>query len=117
MSLFLYNPSSRVADNHIVHSTVRATIGGEFYMAAPRAAAAAAGAGGVGMLFHSWFVGDTAPANLPSHPHHHLGYADAVGMKQLREKDIASEAPRNTNNSAYSMLESYVGPAGEMQRF
>ncbi|KXZ55810.1 hypothetical protein GPECTOR_2g1360 [Gonium pectorale] len=80
-------------------------------MAAPRAAAAAAGAGGVGMLLSSWFYGDDKPANLPSHPHHHLGYADAIGIKKLREEDIAHEAPRNTDNSTYSMLESYVGPA------
>ncbi|KAG2447404.1 hypothetical protein HYH02_007731 [Chlamydomonas schloesseri] len=80
-------------------------------MAAPRAAAAAAGAGGVGMLLSSWFKGDDAPANMPSHPHNHMGYADAVGIKKLNEKDIAHEAPRNVNNGAYSMLESYVGPA------
>ncbi|GLC40504.1 hypothetical protein PLESTM_001081700 [Pleodorina starrii] len=82
-------------------------------MAAPRAAAAAAGAGGVGMLLSSWLRGDTEPANLPSHPHHHLGYAEAAGIKQLKEDDIASEAPRNASNNTYSMLESYVGPAGE----
>ncbi|GIL54079.1 hypothetical protein Vafri_9633 [Volvox africanus] len=80
-------------------------------MAAPRAAAAAAGAGGVGMLLSSWFKGDTEPANLPSHPHHHLGYAEAVGITKLREEDIAPDAPRNAGNSTYSMLESYVGPA------
>lgn len=81
-------------------------------MAAPRVAAAAAGAGGIGMLLSSWIMGDSAPANLPSHPHHHLGYADAVGIKKLKEEDIAHEAPRNATNSTYSMLESYVGPAG-----
>ncbi|KAG2434283.1 hypothetical protein HXX76_008007 [Chlamydomonas incerta] len=81
-------------------------------MAAPRAAAAAAvSAGGVGMLLSSWFKGDEAPANLPSHPHHRTGYADAVGLKQLKVEDISHEAPRNVNNGAYSMLESYVGPA------
>ncbi|EFJ46081.1 hypothetical protein VOLCADRAFT_93621 [Volvox carteri f. nagariensis] len=83
-------------------------------MEAPRpadAAAAGGSSGGVGMLLTSWLKGDTQPANLPSHPHHHLGYAEAVGIKELREEDIASEAPRNATNSTYSMLESYVGPA------
>ncbi|PNW72490.1 hypothetical protein CHLRE_16g685501v5 [Chlamydomonas reinhardtii] len=80
-------------------------------MAAPRAAAAAASAGGVGLLLSSWFKGDDAPANLPSRPHHRLGYADAVGIKQLNVEDIAHEAPRSVDNGAYSMLETYVGPA------
>lgn len=41
------------------------------------------------------------------------GYADAVGIKQLNVEDIAHEAPRSVDNGAYSMLETYVGPAGE----
>ncbi|KAG2494337.1 hypothetical protein HYH03_007395 [Edaphochlamys debaryana] len=79
--------------------------------AAPRVAVAAAGAGGVGMLFSSWIKGDTQPANLPSHPHNHHGYADAVGIKNLKEGDIAHEAPTNVANSGYALAESYVGPA------
>ncbi len=71
-----------------------------------------AGAGGVGVLLTSWVWGvpaNTTPANLPSHPHHHLGYAD---VKELKESDLKFEAPRNVSNSMASLLESYVGPAG-----
>lgn len=64
------------------------------------------------MLLTSWVWGDpanTSPANLPSHPHHHPGYAD---IKELKESDLRYEAPRTVSNSMASLLESYVGPAG-----
>lgn len=80
-------------------------------MASSSRAAAAAGAGGVGVLLTSWVWGDpanTSPANLPSHPHHHPGYAD---IKELKESDLRYEAPRTVSNSMASLLESYVGPA------